>query len=65
MRTIIVKFEFPDEALEGYEDVCDELLIEDHLRGCIFDNVWYEILTQEAGDENDKSTNDNAENMRD
>lgn len=46
MKTIIVKFEFPDESLEGYEDCVDELIIEDHLHGCSFDHVWFEVLAQ-------------------
>ena len=46
MKTIIVKFEFPDESLEGYEDCVDELIIEDHLRGCNFDNVAFDIISQ-------------------
>lgn len=46
MKTIIVKFDFPEESLEGYEDCIDELIIEDHLRGCNFDHVGFEILTQ-------------------
>jgi hypothetical protein len=44
MKTIIVKFEFPDTELEGYEDCVDELIIDDHLKGCSFNNVGYEIL---------------------
>ena len=47
MKTIIVKFEFPGESLEGYEDCADELIIEDHLRGCNFDHVGFEILAQQ------------------
>ena len=46
MRTIIVKFEFSDESLEGYEDTVDELIIEDHLRGCMFDNIGHEIISE-------------------
>jgi hypothetical protein len=44
MRSIVVRFEFPDDELVGYEDCIDELIIEDLLTNSDFHNVGIEIL---------------------
>lgn len=46
-KEITVKFTIPDTSMEGYEDVCDELIIEDHLRGCWLENVGREVIVNQ------------------
>ena len=50
MKTIIVKYEFPDYILEGYEDVDDELIIEDFINSSEFarSEVGWQIQAQSA-----------------
>lgn len=48
MKSIVVQFNFPNKMLEGYEDVCDELIIEDFLRSSEFakSEVGWQIQAQ-------------------
>lgn len=54
MKTIIVKYEFPDYILEGYEDVDDELIIEDFINSSEFarSEVGWQIQAQSANSKN-------------
>ena len=49
MKSIVVKFEFSNQNLEGYEDCIDELIIDDFLcdSGIEKQNVSYQILAQQ------------------